>query len=152
MDPLDLPTLAAYAGGTLRGGDDPTRIVVREISTDSRTVGPGELFLALRGERFDGHGHVAQAAARGALGAVVARDAGCPAKLAADVPPDFAWIEVTDTLAAYQEIAARYRRGPPRRVARGRDHREQREDFHQGLCRRRARAPFRRAQDGGQPQ
>ena len=111
MDPLDLPTLAAYAGGTLRGGGDLTRTVVREISTDSRTVGPGELFLALRGERFDGHGHVAQAVARGALGAVVARDFLTAGSIpAADVPAGFAWIEVTDTLEAYQEIAAHYRR------------------------------------------
>ena len=42
-------------------------------SIDSRTVGPGELFFAVRGERFDGHAFVAAALAKGAVGAVVAR-------------------------------------------------------------------------------
>ncbi len=107
MEPLDLPTLTAYAGGTLRGGDPAW--TVREISTDSRTVGPGDLFLALRGERFDGHAYVSQTAAQGALGAVVARDF-LTSSPPADVPANFAWIEVGDTLEAYQRIAENYRR------------------------------------------
>jgi UDP-N-acetylmuramoyl-tripeptide--D-alanyl-D-alanine ligase len=41
------------------------------VSTDSRTVGRGQLFVALRGERFDGHDFLAAAAARGAAGAMV---------------------------------------------------------------------------------
>jgi len=45
------------------------------VSTDSRTVAPGELFVALRGEHFDGHHYVAAAQARGAAAAVVAGDA-----------------------------------------------------------------------------
>lgn len=43
------------------------------ISTDSRTVGEGDLFVALAGDSFDGHDFVADAIARGARGAVVAR-------------------------------------------------------------------------------
>ena len=43
------------------------------ISTDSRTVGEGDLFVALTGESFDGHDFVADAIARGARGAVVSR-------------------------------------------------------------------------------
>ncbi|NGR09731.1 bifunctional UDP-N-acetylmuramoyl-L-alanyl-D-glutamate--2,6-diaminopimelate ligase MurE/UDP-N-acetylmuramoyl-tripeptide--D-alanyl-D-alanine ligase MurF [bacterium SGD-2] len=43
------------------------------LSTDTRTIAPGEIFLALQGERFDGHEYVAQAAERGAVAAVVAR-------------------------------------------------------------------------------
>ena len=45
------------------------------VSTDSRTIAPGELFVALRGEHFDGHHYVAAAQARGAAAAVVASDA-----------------------------------------------------------------------------
>ena len=48
--------------------------------TDSRTLEPGALFVALRGERFDGHDFVPEAAARGAAGALVERgrvDARC---------------------------------------------------------------------------
>lgn len=109
MDPLDLPTLARYAGGTLRGGGDPTQ-TAREISTDSRTLAPGDLFLALRGERFDGHAYIAQIAAQGAVGAVVAHDYLAASNQSANVPANFAWIEVNDTLEAYQQIAAHYRR------------------------------------------
>lgn len=45
------------------------------VSTDSRTIRQGELFFALRGELFDGHRFVDAAMARGALGAVIDRDA-----------------------------------------------------------------------------
>lgn len=44
------------------------------VSTDSRTVAPGDLYVALVGERFDGHDFVADALARGARGSVVSRD------------------------------------------------------------------------------
>src|ERR1700685_1840551 len=44
------------------------------VSIDSRTVQPGELFLAIRGPRHDGHGFIRQALDRGATAGVVARD------------------------------------------------------------------------------
>ncbi|OZI20121.1 UDP-N-acetylmuramoyl-L-alanyl-D-glutamate--2,6-diaminopimelate ligase [Bordetella genomosp. 9] len=46
---------------------------VSAVSTDTRTIGPGQLFLALAGERFDGHDYLAQAQDQGAVAAVVAR-------------------------------------------------------------------------------
>ncbi|ARP89580.1 UDP-N-acetylmuramoyl-L-alanyl-D-glutamate--2,6-diaminopimelate ligase [Bordetella genomosp. 9] len=46
---------------------------VEAVSTDTRTIGPGQLFVALSGERFDGHDYLAQAAAQGAVAALVAR-------------------------------------------------------------------------------
>jgi UDP-N-acetylmuramyl tripeptide synthase len=49
------------------------------VSTDSRSIAAGELFVALRGENFDGHDYVAAAKARGAVAAVVAADASRPA-------------------------------------------------------------------------
>jgi UDP-N-acetylmuramoyl-tripeptide--D-alanyl-D-alanine ligase len=48
-------------------------LTVRGYSIDSRTIAPGELFFAVRGERFDGHDFVAAALERGALAAVVSR-------------------------------------------------------------------------------
>ncbi|MFH1623959.1 MAG: UDP-N-acetylmuramoyl-tripeptide--D-alanyl-D-alanine ligase [Pseudomonadota bacterium] len=45
----------------------------RDISTDSRTVTPGELFVALKGERFDGHNFIQQAYEKGAHGVIVRR-------------------------------------------------------------------------------
>jgi UDP-N-acetylmuramoyl-tripeptide--D-alanyl-D-alanine ligase len=46
---------------------------VTGVSTDSRTVGPGQVFLALQGDRFDGHDFVGAALGRGAVAAIVAR-------------------------------------------------------------------------------
>lgn len=108
METLTLQTLAEYAGGALRQGD-PSR-AVSVINADSRTLRPGELFLALRGERFDGHAFVAQAAERGAAGAIVADD------FAAEFPGDFALLGAPDPLVAYQRIAQAYRRSLPLRV------------------------------------
>ena len=45
--------------------------MVQGISTDTRTLQAGEMFLALRGENFDGHDHLQAAAAAGAIGAIV---------------------------------------------------------------------------------
>ena len=52
------------------------------VSTDSRTVAPGQLYVALRGEKFDGHRFIADVLARGAAGVVV------DAQGAAAVPAD----------------------------------------------------------------
>jgi UDP-N-acetylmuramyl pentapeptide synthase len=46
-------------------------LVFQDVSTDTRTVGQGDLFLALRGAKFDGHEFLAQAVAAGAKGLVV---------------------------------------------------------------------------------
>ena len=58
---------AAAVGGQLVGDDHP----FGAVATDSRTLLPGSLFVALRGPNFDGREFVAAAAARGAIGAVV---------------------------------------------------------------------------------
>jgi UDP-N-acetylmuramoyl-tripeptide--D-alanyl-D-alanine ligase len=52
------------------GSDDP---VVGEVVSDSRTIQPGDLFVALHGPRFDGHAFVADVPGRGAVGAIVER-------------------------------------------------------------------------------
>ena len=46
---------------------------IRSVATDTRAIEPGQMFLALNGERFDGHDYVGQAAERGAVAAIVAR-------------------------------------------------------------------------------
>jgi UDP-N-acetylmuramoyl-tripeptide--D-alanyl-D-alanine ligase len=74
---------------------------VRGISTDTRTIAPGNLFVALRGERFDGHRFLAEAASRGALAAAVA-DGSDPAPLPA--------LAVPDTLAALGALGRAHRR------------------------------------------
>jgi UDP-N-acetylmuramoyl-tripeptide--D-alanyl-D-alanine ligase len=60
---LEAPSSVANAGALMASG----------YSIDSRTVAAGDLFFAVRGERFDGHDFVAGAAERGALAAVVSR-------------------------------------------------------------------------------
>lgn len=72
------------------------------ITTDSRAVKPGEVFVALRGERFDGHHFVKQALQQGAVCAVVATDF-------AETHPDLPVLPVADPLAAYQAIARWWR-------------------------------------------
>ncbi len=108
MNPLSLSQIAEFAGAKLESGDGT--IVIEKISTDSRTLRPGELFVALRGENFDGHRFVEGAAQSKAAGAVV--DATWNGK----VPEDFAIIRADDSLRAYQNIAANYRHSLPIRV------------------------------------
>jgi UDP-N-acetylmuramoyl-tripeptide--D-alanyl-D-alanine ligase len=55
-----------------------SREVFDGISTDTRTIAPGSLFVALKGERFDAHDFVRDAFAKGAAGAVVRRGTECP--------------------------------------------------------------------------
>ncbi len=72
------------------------------ISTDSRVVTPGALFVALAGERFDGHDYLAAVAAKGASGAVVRTGTGRVANLRL--------FEVEDTLVALGRLARARRR------------------------------------------
>ena len=102
MDPLSLAQIAKLAGGSISADD--TSVIVSRISTDSRTLQPGDLFVPLRGENFDGHRFVEQAAERGAAGAMVEET------WQGSTPKHFALIRVPDTLAAYQNLAANYRR------------------------------------------
>lgn len=102
MEPLTLEQIAEFAGAVRDGGRGDE--IVHQLNTDSRTVRPGEVFVALRGEKFDGHRFVADAAARGALGAIV------DANWNGNVPTSFSLLRVSDTLLGYQQVAARYRR------------------------------------------
>jgi UDP-N-acetylmuramoyl-tripeptide--D-alanyl-D-alanine ligase len=74
------------------------------ICTDSRALAPGQLFVPLVGERFDGHAFLGQAAAAGAQAAVVQNTQ------ASQVPPGLLHWLVDDTLVAYQQLALLHRR------------------------------------------
>lgn len=69
MIPLTLEEVAAACGGALFDGEPGT--LVREVTCDSRAVRPGQLFVGLRGERFDGDAFASQALERGAAAVVV---------------------------------------------------------------------------------
>ena len=108
MDPLTLSQIATFAGGAVSSGDG--NLSVNKISTDSRTLKAGELFVPLRGENFDGHKFVESAAKGGAAGAIV------DLNWKGNAPRTFALIRVNDTLEAYQNIAANYRKSLPLKV------------------------------------
>ncbi len=92
---LRLKEVAVWTRGVLQGADAS----VSGVSTDSRTIQPGEVFVALVGEQHDGHDHVNDAVARGASGAIVAR------RVDADIPQ----IVVADTLHALGDLASAVR-------------------------------------------
>ncbi len=102
MDPLSLDQIAQFAGATRQNGDGARTIT--NISTDSRSLRSGDLFVALRGDNFDGHKFISQAIQRGAAGAVVEK------VWSGKTPPEFALLRVADTISAYQRIAGEYRR------------------------------------------
>ncbi|MFH1817220.1 MAG: UDP-N-acetylmuramoyl-tripeptide--D-alanyl-D-alanine ligase [Pseudomonadota bacterium] len=76
-------------------------VEVLRISTDSRTIRPGDLFIALRGEKFDGGRFAAQALEQGAVGVVLDQ---------AQAPDVTAAIRVDDTRLALGKLAAAWRR------------------------------------------
>jgi UDP-N-acetylmuramoyl-tripeptide--D-alanyl-D-alanine ligase len=78
--------------------------VAQGYSIDSRTVGPGQLFFAVKGERLDGHDFVESALARGAVAAVVRRDQ------MERYPGQARLLAVEDTLAALQTLAMAVRK------------------------------------------
>ncbi|KYH32596.1 UDP-N-acetylmuramoyl-tripeptide--D-alanyl-D-alanine ligase [Neomoorella mulderi] len=103
--------LAAMAGeicaavqGRLVGGEGTTP--VRGVSTDSRSIKPGMLFIALKGERFDGHDFIGMALAGGAAAAIGEH---FPPEIVAGRQPEQALIQVDDTLLALQRLAAYHR-------------------------------------------
>ena len=88
---INLSALAQKLDGELIGGD----IAFSQLSTDSRTLTRGDMYLALRGDRFDGNDFVSEAITKGASGAIVSKelDIDCP------------MLRVSDTHAALGEIA-----------------------------------------------
>jgi UDP-N-acetylmuramoyl-tripeptide--D-alanyl-D-alanine ligase len=97
---LDLASASLAMTGTVHG----LNVGFAGVSTDSRKLAPGELFIALRGDNFDGHLFLAQAKSRGAAAAVVAADA-MPSLAAVDLP----LIAVADTRLALGRLAAEWR-------------------------------------------
>jgi UDP-N-acetylmuramoyl-tripeptide--D-alanyl-D-alanine ligase len=101
METTPLEHIVQWSGGRLVAGS-PT-IGVSAICTDSRTLKAGEFFLALRGENFDAHEFLPEAAVRCATGVIAER-------IPEGLPPGFAVVQVSDSLRALQQIAGGYRR------------------------------------------
>jgi UDP-N-acetylmuramoyl-tripeptide--D-alanyl-D-alanine ligase len=95
---MSLAQAATVLGGELRGSD----VRFSSVCTDSRTLKSGDLFVALRGERYDGHDFVAKAAAAGAVAALIDRAHAQVATLPVAA--------VDDTTVALGALAAHWRR------------------------------------------
>ncbi len=91
-------------GGALVSGRPET--LISGVSIDSRTLHPGDLFFAIRGTHNDGHQHIGQALAKGALGAVVDYAYEVPR----EYPPDKLLLRVEDTHRALKTLASIVRR------------------------------------------
>lgn len=107
MRPLPLSRIAAWTGGRVHGAD----ATVDAVAIDTRTFAAGDdratLFVALKGERFDGHDHAAAAVAAGARALLVGR------VLPLDVPQ----VVVADTERALGDLAGAMQRARGTRVA-----------------------------------
>ncbi len=78
------------------------------VSTDTRTIAPGDLFIALKGENFDGSKFVAEALKAGAVAAVV--NAASREQLAQSLNPESSILYVEDTRIALGQLAAHWRK------------------------------------------
>jgi UDP-N-acetylmuramoyl-tripeptide--D-alanyl-D-alanine ligase len=100
---LPLSRIGELVSGSTTGGT-PADPIATGYSIDSRTIRPGELFFAVKGEKMDGHDFVPQAIAKGAVAAVVSQ--GKHAQFSSALP----LIVVEDTLVALQTLATAVRR------------------------------------------
>ncbi len=103
MEKLTLEEITKAVDGRLEGGSPGE--TVTDISTDTRDIRPGSLFVPIRGERFDGHDFIGQAFAAGAAAVLSERPAAGGAV-----------IRVADTRKAYLDLAGWYRRRFPVKV------------------------------------
>ena len=111
--PLTARDIAAATAGAIAIGDPAQP--VEGLSIDTRTLATGEFFVAIRGERLDGHAFIGAAIERGARGLVVEREwnrAGGPGA----TPPGLVVIEVDDSTRALQAVARDVRRRSGARV------------------------------------
>ncbi|MEO0080224.1 MAG: UDP-N-acetylmuramoyl-tripeptide--D-alanyl-D-alanine ligase [candidate division WOR-3 bacterium] len=90
--------MSATGGNLVRGSET----LVPGISIDTRTLKPNELYIAIRGKRFDGHSFIPDALRAGAVGVVLQNETA--------IPVEGIVIKVPDTREALQQIATAYRR------------------------------------------
>ncbi len=105
MERMRIREVADLCGGSLLSGDPA--IEVKGVSTDSRALRDGELFLALKGDRFDGHDFIDTVLKKGAAGVIGER--GKLANFVTTFNQHAGLIEVGDTLAALHLLTHGYR-------------------------------------------
>lgn len=97
-----LADIARAAGGQVLGDEGAGWIAITGVSTDTRAIASGQLFVALKGERFDAHDFLADALGGGASALMVSRASAVPAGVPA--------VLVDDTRLALGRLAAAWRR------------------------------------------
>jgi UDP-N-acetylmuramoyl-tripeptide--D-alanyl-D-alanine ligase len=97
-----LEEVARFSGGRLIKGDPA--LAVDRLHTDTRTLAAGDCFVALQGDRFDGHAFVSQVRNHGAVAALVSHS-----MVASELPEGLGLVEVANTLEGLQRFAANYR-------------------------------------------
>ncbi len=105
MIALRFDQLAAVTGGQIYSAADKSAAMFRGVSIDSRTLADGELFVAIRGEKFDGHQFIAQAIAKGAAGVIAQYDYPGLDQMGQNVPI----VVVPDSHEAMIVLAKQYR-------------------------------------------
>lgn len=104
---FDADELATATGGVVLARSDRP---IRGAAVDSRRVAPGEMFVALPGDRTDGHDHLVAAVSAGAAALIVTRDPDAAAQAVLDATPDGVTVlRVPDGLAALHAAAAAWR-------------------------------------------
>ncbi len=101
-DETNVAEIAVMAGGTLTD-ESSGSLMAQGVSKDTRTLAPGNLYIPLIGEAFDGHRFVEAASRQGAVGSFWQQDR-------PDAPEGVPLILVDDTLAALQRLAVNYKR------------------------------------------
>ena len=130
MQPMTVTEIASAVKGVWWNPSEQVP-VVSAVSTDSRRIVPGSLFLPWVGEKFDGHLFIDAALDAGAAGCLCA-------KLPQNIREDKFYIKVADTRLALRDLASAYR-----------DHRQRGQDHYQRDDRRRAGGQAERPQDAG---
>ena len=107
MDKISVRDICNAAHGEIYSGNEKRagEVYVDNVTSNSKEVAKGTLFICVKGERTDGHKYIPQAVAQGAVCVLISEDMDCQ-----DIPDEFYFIKVSDTLKAFQAVAAWYRK------------------------------------------
>jgi UDP-N-acetylmuramoyl-tripeptide--D-alanyl-D-alanine ligase len=101
MNPQPLSMIAEMCGAAMLAGNPDS--LIHRVSKDTRSIVPGDLYVALRGERFDGNHFIAEAASKGAVGAL------CDGEAPVALPPGFGVLSTPDSISALALLASSWR-------------------------------------------
>ena len=101
MNPLSLAQVADMSGAALLSGNPATEVL--RVCKDTREIIPGDLYVALRGENFDGNSFIAEAASKGAVAAL------CDADAPSGLPSGFGILSTPDALSGLTMLASAWR-------------------------------------------